>query len=203
MNVASSLFNNETSGILGTIREEDASKPRAERLSLNALLSREQTARHTTASADSVTISETAMLLAAGLLNPAALAADESHQESATDATGIFSDASSFAQAKMLAQRARRAAALAGLSLTAPLPPSGNRSGDADKGPLNNAGSSSEAGFAIARLQNRLRNLQQELSLIEGGSLPDTIKAVQTHNLTSHINRTMQDISSLLQQSQS
>jgi hypothetical protein len=87
--------------------------------------------------------------------------------------------------------------------LAAPSSLDGGDAGDSGKPRLDgDASSSSDAGFAIAKLQSRLRDLQRELSFLEGSHLPDSIKAVQTHSLTSNINRTMQDISALLQQSQ-
>jgi hypothetical protein len=202
MNVIS-MSGNETSGVIGTMREEDASKPRAERLSLYTSASREQEPARSQASSDTVSISETAMLLAAGLLRPEGPASaddwrpDSSKDEQEADAYG--GEYNPLAQVKILAQRARKAASAAGASLFAPLPPSGGNSDDSHKNQgLAASATSSEVANTVARLQNRLRDLQQELSLLEGGQVPEQFKAVQALRLTGRINQAMQDINGVL-----
>ena len=198
----------EQSGILEALREESASGQRAGLLSAYTGGTREKaSARQSGSVSDSVFISETAMLLASGMLAPGA---DEAAplQDDSQDTLGLYSSSgyNTFAQARLAARRARSEAALAGMALLAPLPPGGDDSKGPDGavvgGNATSSSTSSDAAFAVARLQNRLRDLQRELSALESGDTSDPVKATRVHALTSQINRARQDISGLLHRTQ-
>ena len=201
MNIIGMSGDNERSGILASLREDGLLGQRAELLSAYPGPAREDaSARRSGSSSDSVFISETAMLLAAGLLAPAA---DQSAplQDDTGDSLGLYSSSgyNAFARARTAARRARNEAALAGMAVMAPLPPGGDDSEGANDALKAGAASfSSDAAFSVARLQDRLRDLQQELGSLENSTIPEALKATQIHNLSSQINRARQDITGLL-----
>ena len=205
MNIIGMLGNSEQSGIIEAFREENASGQRAGLLAAYTGGEREKTSARQFGSSDSVFISETAMQLASGMLAPGA---DEAAplQDDSRDSLGLYSSSgyNAFAQARLAARRARSEAAVASMALLAPLPPGGDDSKGPDGAVINGsaASSSADAAFTVARLQNRLRDLQQELSALEGGDMPDPARAAQAHSLTSQINRARQDISGLLHRTQ-
>ena len=196
----------EQSGIFEAHRDEGALMQRTGLLSAYMGGVREKAAARMPGSSDSVLISETAMLLAAGILTPDTLPTGSdgagSFQANGKDSTGLYSSAgyNAFAQARIAARLARNEAAAASMALLAPLPPGGDDSdGPAQTLRGNRPSSSVNAAFSIARLQNRLRELQLELSTLEGGDMSDQGMAVQVHSLTNRITQTMQDISGLRQ----
>ena len=205
MNIIGVSGNNEQPGILANLREDGLSGQRAEFLSVYSGSTRESASvRRSASSSDSVLISETAMLLAAGLLAPAADQSAPLHDDS-SDSLGLYSSSgySAFAQARMAARRARNEAAMAGMAVMAPLPPGGDDSEGANDALKAGASSpSSDDAFSVARLQDRLRDLQQELGSLENSNIPDALKATQIHNLSSQINRARQDITGLMQRTQ-
>lgn len=200
MNIIGMLGSNEQFGIIESLREESASGQRAGLLSAYTGGAREKTSARQSGASDSVFISETAMLLASGMLAPGA---DEAAplQDDSRDSLGLYSSSSysAFAQARLAARLARSEAAVASMALLAPLPPGGDDSKGPDGAVISESGasSSSDAAFTVARLQNRLRDLQQELAALEGGDTPDPAKVAEAHSLTSQINRARQDISGL------
>ena len=209
MNIIGVSGNNEQSGILASLREDGLFGQRAELLSACSGSAREDApARRSGSSSDSVFISEHAMLLAAGLLAPAADQSAPLHDDN-NDSLGLYSSSgySAFARARIAARRARNEAALAGMAVMAPLPPGGDGSEGANDalkaGVSSSASSPSDAAFSVARLQDRLRDLQQELGALENSNMPDALKATQIHNLSSQINRARQDISGLLHRTRS
>ena len=205
MNIVGISGNNEQPGILANLREDGLSGQRAEFLSVYSGSTRESASvRRSASSSDSVLISETAMLLAAGLLAPAADQSAPLHDDS-SDSLGLYSSSgySAFAQARIAARRARNEAAMAGMAVMAPLPPGGDDSEGANDALKAGASApSSDAAFSVARLQDRLRDLQQELGALENSNIPDALKATQIHNLSSQINRARQDITGLMQRAQ-
>ena len=103
----------------------------------------------------------------------------------------------------MAARRARNEAAMAGMAVMAPLPPGGDDSESANDALKAGASTpSADDAFSVARLQDRLRDLQQELGSLENSNIPDALKATQIHNLSSRINRARQDITGLMQRTQ-
>ena len=205
MNIIGVSGNNEQPGILANLREDGLSGQRAELLSVYSGSTRESASvRRSTSSSDSVLISETAMLLAAGLLAPAADQSAPLHDDS-SDSLGLYSSSgySAFAQARVAARRARNEAAVAGMAVMAPLPPGGDDSESANDALKAGASTpSADDAFSVARLQDRLRDLQQELGALENSNIPDALKATQVHNLSSQINRARQDITGLMQRTQ-
>lgn len=205
MNIIGASGNNEQSGILASLREDGLFGQRAELLSSHAGQTREDASiRRSGSSSDSVFISEHAMLLAAGLLAPGADQSAPLHDDNG-DSLGLYSSSgySAFARARIAARRARNEAALAGMAVMAPLPPGGDDSeGANDALKAGVSSSSADAAFSVARLQDRLRDLQQELGALENSNIPDALKATQIHNLSSQINRARQDISGLMQRTQ-
>lgn len=208
MNIIGVSGNNEQPGILANLREDGLFNQRAELLSAYSGSARESApVRRSASSSDSVLISETAMLLAAGLLAPAADQSAPPHDDS-SDSLGLYSSSgySAFAQARIAARRARNEAVMAGMAVMAPLPPGGDDSEDANNalkaGVSSPSSPSSDDAFSVARLQDRLRDLQQELGSLENSNIPDALKATQIHNLSSQINRARQDITGLLHRTQ-
>ncbi len=194
------------SGIVEALREENEARQKAELVSAYAGGLREKVSARLSGSSDTVFISEAAMLLASGIFAPGAMAAngDESGALQADDSgsADIFTYAGSkaFAHARIAARRARMEAANASIALLAPLPPGGEGSDDSDKIQKGgDASSGSDPNFTVARLQSRLRELQQELSSLEGGELPDQVKASHINSLNSRINQAMQDLNGLVQ----
>lgn len=194
------------SGLFQPLYEDDASARRAGLLSAYAGETREKALARPPVSSDSVCISETAMLLAAGLLAPDAPASggdeDGGFAANGRDSAGPYGPASVFARARNAARAARAEAWSAGVALLAPLPPGG----DDPEGPeqalngmeITSSSSVTTAAFDIVRLQNRLRELHQDLSALEGSDAPDQNKAARAHSLTGRINRAMRDVSELL-----
>ena len=205
MNIIGVSGNNEQPGILANLREDGLLGQRAELLSAYSGSARESASvRRSASSSDSVLISETAMLLAAGLLAPAADQSAPLHDDS-SDSLGLYSSSgySAFAQARMAARRARNEAAVAGMAVMAPLPPGGDDSEGANDALKAGASApSADDAFSVARLQDRLRDLQQELGALENSNIPDALKATQIHNLSSQIYRARQDITGLMQRTQ-
>ena len=205
MNIIGVSGNNEQPGILANLREDGLFGQRAELLSAYSGSARESApVRRSASSSDSVLISETAMLLAAGLLAPGADQSAPLHDDS-SDSLGLYSSSgySAIAQARMAARRARNEAAMAGMAVMAPLPPGGDDSEGANDALKAGASApSADDAFSVARLQDRLRDLQQELGALENSNIPDALKATQIHNLSSRINRARQDITGLLQRTQ-
>ena len=209
MNIIGVSGSNEQSGILANLREDGLFGQRAELLSAYSGQTRESAPiRRPGSFSDSVLISETAMLLAAGLLAPAADQSAPLHDDS-SDSLGLYSSSgySAFAQARMAARRARNEAAVAGMAVMAPLPPGGDDSEGANDalkaGDFSSFSSSPDAAFSVARLQDRLRDLQQELGSLENSNIPEALKATQIHNLSSQINRARQDITGLMHRTRS
>jgi hypothetical protein len=152
-----------------------------------------------------VFISETAMLLASGFLTQDTLlsGADESgsRRNDSPDSVSFYSQAGLKAsvRARIAALWGKTEAPTANATLLAPLPPGGDDPDDYNKALNgNNPDSSSEAAFAIARLQNRLRELQRELSTLDGVDASDDLRSSRVYSLTSRINQTTQDINGLL-----
>ena len=149
------------------------------------------------------------MLLASGAALPGAQPVEGDSSEAAqasepgSASSYSYTGYNSVAQARHMARRARSEAAAASMALLAPRFSSADSS--PEEGQTRTTGDSvsgANAAFAIANLQNRLRELQQNLSGIESSNLPEPLKAAQVHSLNSRIGQAMQDISALLQQAQ-
>ena len=201
------ISGNETSGILESLREENEARQRAELVSAYAGGWKEKAPARQSGLSDTVFISDAAMLLSMGVLDPDAVPLEgedgESFRTGDQDTGNAYTYAgkNALAQARTSARRARIASTTASLALLAPLPPGGEGSNGSDDKvqKREHAASETDAAFSVARLQSRLRDLQQELSVLEGGASPDQIKTEQIHALNSRINQAMQELSGQVQ----
>lgn len=196
----------DTSGIAEALRGENEYGQRAELVSARSRETRNSTGVRSGGSSDMVYISETAMLLASGLLVPGIYSEDD---ESSANQAAVTLGAQAGAMqnymgylplgyARTTAQRAKNAAAAANAALLAPQPLGEGGSEDSIRAQHGGAPASGKTAVSeVARLQNRIRDLQQQLSTLESGDLPDQVKTAQAHSLNSRIHQTMQDITGL------
>lgn len=197
---------NDTSGIAEALRGENEYGQRAELVSARSRETRNTVAARSNGSSDTVSISETAMLLASGLLTPGMFSdADDSSADQAVASLGAqantlrnYTGYLPLGYVRTTAQRAKNAAAAASATLLAPQLPGEEQASEDIRAQHNGVPASGRNAVSdIARLQSRIRELQQELSSLENGDLPEQVKTAQAHSLNTHIHQAMQDINGL------
>ena len=206
MNIIGTI-GNDTSGIAEALRGENEYGQRAELVSARSRETKNTAAARANGSSDTVFISETAMLLASGLLLPGMHSSDDGEASADQTAASLGAQANAMRNyagylplgyARTTVQRAKNAAAAASATLLAPQLQGEEQSSENIRAQHGGAPASGRNAVSdIARLQNRIRELQQQLSSLESGDLPEQIKSARVHSLNTHIHQAMQDISGL------